>query len=198
MPPPVSISFGREGQVSSDHVEKLDSSLKLRHGTLPEGVSLSPIKSDTADTSEPDLKIFEQPGQPDRPATVTTVKQARNRSRQVKHTAATRRSARARSASAKPPASPKLERGGKTRQKQQGARAKREAAPTRSSPPARGSREWEIETIVESCIEADTFTHFYFVKWKGFSSKFNTWEPKINLKNCPAVLKAYEKQSKKT
>ncbi|PHH67115.1 hypothetical protein CDD81_4510 [Ophiocordyceps australis] len=193
MPPPVSVFLGREVQVSSHDVEKLGSSLQQQDGALLKDVS--PIKSDTADDSELEFKDSEQQFQP---AQSVMVKQTHNRRLQIKGKEATRRSTRIRSVSAMPAASPQLERGYKPRQKQRGARAKRKAAPVQSAPPARSSREWEIEAIVESCIEADTFTHYYFVKWKGFSSKFNTWEPKINLKNCPAVLKAYEKRSKKT
>ncbi|KAJ3528021.1 hypothetical protein NM208_g10414 [Fusarium decemcellulare] len=45
-------------------------------------------------------------------------------------------------------------------------------------------KEWEVEKIVGSQIDAVTSEHFYLVKWKGFASKENTWEPKKNLGNC--------------
>ena len=55
-----------------------------------------------------------------------------------------------------------------------------------------GGREWEVEKIVDSRIDADTCEHFYQVKWKGYSSKDNTWEPKLNLANCPGLIRAFE------
>lgn len=60
-------------------------------------------------------------------------------------------------------------------------------------------REWEVEQIVDSRIDADTYEHFYEVKWKGYSIKENTWEPKTNLSNCLDAIQAFEKrtQSKK-
>lgn len=38
----------------------------------------------------------------------------------------------------------------------------------------------------------------YFVKWKGYSAKDNTWEPKENLKNCQGALDKFEANKKKT
>ncbi|KAI9171857.1 Testis-specific chromodomain Y 1 [Paramyrothecium foliicola] len=58
-------------------------------------------------------------------------------------------------------------------------------------------KEWEIERIVDSYIDSDTCEHFYQVKWKGFSAKENTWEPKVNLTHCPAILRAYEAEMKR-
>jgi hypothetical protein len=40
--------------------------------------------------------------------------------------------------------------------------------------------EWEVETIVDS-KEVKGATH-YLVKWKGFDSAHNTWEPKSTLR----------------
>lgn len=56
-----------------------------------------------------------------------------------------------------------------------------------------GGHEWEVEAIVDSRIDADTYEHFYEVKWKGYSSKENTWEPKAQLANCMDAIRVYEK-----
>ncbi|EHK19203.1 uncharacterized protein TRIVIDRAFT_225073 [Trichoderma virens Gv29-8] len=57
--------------------------------------------------------------------------------------------------------------------------------------------EWEVEKIVDSRIEEETLQHFFRVKWKGFSDKHNTWEPKKNLANCKGLVDAYEKKAGK-
>jgi hypothetical protein len=54
--------------------------------------------------------------------------------------------------------------------------------------------EWEVEKIVESQVDAVTREHFYLVKWKDFSSKHNTWEPKKNMGNCSSLVKDFEKK----
>ncbi|VUC22823.1 unnamed protein product [Clonostachys rosea] len=61
----------------------------------------------------------------------------------------------------------------------------------------KSGRQWEVERIVDSQIDADTMEHFYKVQWKGYSSKENTWEPKSNLASCQDALKEYERQKKK-
>ncbi|KAL6877017.1 hypothetical protein J3F83DRAFT_727840 [Trichoderma novae-zelandiae] len=86
------------------------------------------------------------------------------------------------------------------------------AAPRRGRPPkeAKGAKpakaaaggkatkqEWEVEQIVDSMIDEETMEHFFRVKWKGYGSKDNTWEPKKNLANCKHLLEAYEKKAKK-
>lgn len=73
--------------------------------------------------------------------------------------------------------------------KQTGARKK--VASKASDNRRTSSKEWEIEAIVGSMID-ETHEHFYEVKWKGFSSKENTWEPKINLANCQAAIRKFE------
>jgi hypothetical protein len=60
-----------------------------------------------------------------------------------------------------------------------------------------GRKEWEVEQIVDSRIDAETMQHWFKVKWKGYPSKDNTWEPKKNLTNCKTVLENYEKKVKK-
>ncbi|KAF7543827.1 hypothetical protein G7Z17_g10428 [Cylindrodendrum hubeiense] len=53
--------------------------------------------------------------------------------------------------------------------------------------------EWEVEKIVGSQIDVVTQEHFYRVKWKGFPSADNTWEPKKNLTGCNRAIQAFEK-----
>lgn len=60
-----------------------------------------------------------------------------------------------------------------------------------------GRKEWEVEQVVDSRIDAETMQHWFKVKWKGYSSKDNTWEPKKNLTNCKTLLENYEKKGKK-
>ncbi|CAG9986953.1 unnamed protein product [Clonostachys byssicola] len=61
----------------------------------------------------------------------------------------------------------------------------------------KSGQQWEVESIVDSQIDADTMEHFYKVKWKGYSTKENTWEPKSNLVGCQDALKEYERLKKK-
>lgn len=60
-----------------------------------------------------------------------------------------------------------------------------------------GDSVWEVEEIVGSRIEADTYIHYYEVKWKGWSAKHNTWEPKKNLADCKDLIKQFEVQGEK-
>ncbi|KAJ4862407.1 chromo (CHRromatin organization MOdifier) domain-containing protein [Trichoderma breve] len=60
-----------------------------------------------------------------------------------------------------------------------------------------GRKEWEVEKIIDSRIEEETLEHYFRVKWKGFSDKDNTWEPKKNLANCKGLVEAYEKKAEK-
>ncbi|RGP72085.1 testis-specific chromodomain y 1 [Fusarium sporotrichioides] len=54
--------------------------------------------------------------------------------------------------------------------------------------------EWEVEKILDSGIDGPTGVHLYLVKWKGFSNKENTWEPKKNLGNCHKLLREFEEK----
>jgi hypothetical protein len=65
-----------------------------------------------------------------------------------------------------------------------------------SAPPAY-NQEWEVEAIIGARICADTHRHFYEVKWKGFSHKENTWEPKVNLGKCQQAIAQFERRMKK-
>ncbi|KAJ3473726.1 hypothetical protein NLG97_g10163 [Lecanicillium saksenae] len=51
---------------------------------------------------------------------------------------------------------------------------------------------WEVERIVGARIEADTYIHWYQVKWKSWSAKHNTWEPKKNLGSCLDLIEDFE------
>ncbi|KAJ4261548.1 hypothetical protein NW762_006976 [Fusarium torreyae] len=69
----------------------------------------------------------------------------------------------------------------------------------RGRPPARpktsrraSEAEWEVEKVLGSQIDAESSEHFYLVKWKGFTNKENTWEPKRNLGNCRKLIQDFE------
>jgi hypothetical protein len=57
--------------------------------------------------------------------------------------------------------------------------------------------EYEVEEILESVIDADTFEHMYRVKWKGYGLDEATWEPKTNLAHATALIKAFDAQQPK-
>ncbi|KAF5017730.1 hypothetical protein F66182_10328 [Fusarium sp. NRRL 66182] len=70
--------------------------------------------------------------------------------------------------------------------------------PTQTKTTSRGREvEWEVEKILDSQIDGQTSEHFYLVKWKGFASKENTWEPKKNLSNCRNLIQDFEKKAPK-
>ncbi|KAM0255665.1 hypothetical protein ACHAQJ_005508 [Trichoderma viride] len=60
-----------------------------------------------------------------------------------------------------------------------------------------GRKEWEVEQIVDSRIDEETLQHWFKVKWKGYTSKHNTWEPKKNLANCKTLVEKYEEKAGK-
>ncbi|KAM3516125.1 hypothetical protein MY11210_000147 [Beauveria gryllotalpidicola] len=57
--------------------------------------------------------------------------------------------------------------------------------------------DWEVEKIVDARIEAETYIHWYRVKWKGWSANHNTWEPKKNLASCQDLIEEFEALKKK-
>ncbi|TLD34013.1 hypothetical protein PspLS_01465 [Pyricularia sp. CBS 133598] len=50
---------------------------------------------------------------------------------------------------------------------------------------------YEVEEILDSSVDADTKQLMYLVKWKGYSSAENTWEPKKNLSGASEAIKKF-------
>ncbi|KAK3300129.1 guanine nucleotide exchange factor synembryn-domain-containing protein [Chaetomium fimeti] len=57
--------------------------------------------------------------------------------------------------------------------------------------------EYEVESIADSAIDADTMEHMYFVKWKNYPASENTWEPKKNLKGSLDLVRKFDAAKKK-
>ncbi|KAF8737683.1 hypothetical protein RHS02_06087, partial [Rhizoctonia solani] len=58
-----------------------------------------------------------------------------------------------------------------------------------------GEEEYKVEGITD--MEERNGEWFFRVKWKGYGSEENTWEPRENLKNTKKILKNFEKEMKK-
>ncbi|KAJ2902444.1 hypothetical protein MKZ38_000573 [Zalerion maritima] len=56
--------------------------------------------------------------------------------------------------------------------------------------------EYEVEKIVDSHVDEDSLQHHYEVKWKGYNSSENTWEPKENLTGCIDLIRAFDMKHK--
>lgn len=77
------------------------------------------------------------------------------------------------------------------------ARVKKVSKKSKDNDRSFSQKEYHVERIVDSMIDADTKEHLYQVKWTGYPSKDNTWEPKSNLENCKNLVKDYDaKQGK--
>ena len=50
---------------------------------------------------------------------------------------------------------------------------------------------FEVEKIIKKRSEKNRTE--YFVKWKNFSSKFNTWEPEENILD-PGLIQEYQEK----
>ncbi|QRW21771.1 Retrotransposable element Tf2 protein [Rhizoctonia solani] len=64
-------------------------------------------------------------------------------------------------------------------------------------PPVTVDREEEYKVKGITDAEERNRKWFFQVKWKGYGSKQNTWEPQENLKNTKKILKEYKKEMKK-
>ncbi|KAF8748062.1 hypothetical protein RHS01_11083 [Rhizoctonia solani] len=58
-----------------------------------------------------------------------------------------------------------------------------------------GEEEYKVEGITDA--EERNGKWFFRVKWKGYGSEENTWEPRENLKNAEKILEKYKKEMKK-
>ncbi|QRW18000.1 Retrotransposable element Tf2 protein [Rhizoctonia solani] len=63
-------------------------------------------------------------------------------------------------------------------------------------PPVTVDREEEYEVEGITDMEKRNGKWFFRVKWKGYGSEENTWEPRENLKNAEKILKKFEKEMK--
>ena len=55
--------------------------------------------------------------------------------------------------------------------------------------------EYEVEEIKDQA-DLDGTRH-YLVKWAGWPSEYNTWEPEGNLENAPKALQSFERSRKR-
>ncbi|QRW17586.1 hypothetical protein RhiXN_02510 [Rhizoctonia solani] len=56
-------------------------------------------------------------------------------------------------------------------------------------------KEYKVEGITD--VEECNGNWFFRVKWKGYGSEENTWEPQENLKNAGKILKKYKEEMRK-
>ncbi|KAF8749064.1 hypothetical protein RHS01_10384 [Rhizoctonia solani] len=63
-------------------------------------------------------------------------------------------------------------------------------------PPVTMDREEEYKVEGVTDMEKRDGKWFFRVKWKGYGSEENTWEPRENLKNAKKILKKFEKEMK--
>ncbi|XP_049835843.1 histone-lysine N-methyltransferase SUV39H1-like isoform X1 [Schistocerca gregaria] len=50
-------------------------------------------------------------------------------------------------------------------------------------------KKYEVEKVIDHCTSKNK--RYYYVKWKGWSHCYNTWEPEEHLKTCESVIKTY-------
>ena len=56
---------------------------------------------------------------------------------------------------------------------------------------------YEVDGIVDSDIDPETFVHSYKVRWKDYTSEHDSWVLKVDLHNCQQAINAFEEQQKK-
>ena len=65
---------------------------------------------------------------------------------------------------------------------------------TETRPPpdlVQGNEEFEVEAILMHCLYKNRETR-YLIKWKGYNTSKNTWEPESNLSNAEGELNNYK------
>jgi hypothetical protein len=55
-------------------------------------------------------------------------------------------------------------------------------------------QEYEVEQILND--KRVSGKPYYLVKWKGYGTSENTWEPIENLTNCAALIRQYSRTQK--
>lgn len=69
------------------------------------------------------------------------------------------------------------------------ARSGRDELPNPVQLDENGEPEWEVEKIVDSRTRDGVKE--YLVKWAGWSSSYNQWEPEEHLEGAPEAVAAY-------
>lgn len=57
------------------------------------------------------------------------------------------------------------------------------------------SQDFEVEKIIRSRMNQETQEPEYYIKWRNFPSKENTWEPAENLGGCMNLLEIFKKEN---
>ena len=56
--------------------------------------------------------------------------------------------------------------------------------------------EYEVEDIIKQGKDRKTGETMYLVKWKGYTTRYNTWEPAKNLTNASRILNEWNRKQK--
>ncbi|KAK7459814.1 chromo domain-containing protein [Colletotrichum acutatum] len=65
-----------------------------------------------------------------------------------------------------------------------------------STSPTYSEEFYVVEKIVGARVDPETKVQMYMVKWKGYGSNQNTWEPKGNLSKCAGLIKSFNTSQK--